>query len=501
VKSINYNLKPNEFTFGADLNEELRSCYENFAEIGGGFSNKVDKEEGKSLVADTEIAKIHAQGSDDQDLSGLVTKDQTTPQTFTGGIPLLESTHAEFSDPHQLIDKEYADRVQSGGMKSFFFTKTASDVATMYKADPVIPLGGVQTITGTATEGETIIAQFITDVATIDMRFIEGSRFFYITAKASTISKPSQLKCYTYLTDIAGENPVLVRTSTITTLLTTLDAEYIMSVWGSSIIVPTTNRIKFVIVAVKSGGGADPVITLSVEDDTFSRLDAPSPTGITDLSGVVPYIGATKDVNLGAFALAATEDLVLKTGINKTVVLEQPVYKDEYPAYLTNAGAQAAPGFVDVTIGGVARRMEGFDGGTIEERKSGSFEISHEMLIALPPTPSDVRPEIHVHVRPSTTALGTFIFYFDWEYSPPNAAPIPQATISGTYTITSNKQYWHLLLSLGLLPDLNYTVGGKIGFNLRRTPTTDTYPDDVLFEQVAMHIPCDTSGSRQRYIK
>lgn len=38
------------------------------------ISGKVDKVTGKSLVSDTEIAKIHSAGSDNQDLSGKVDK-------------------------------------------------------------------------------------------------------------------------------------------------------------------------------------------------------------------------------------------------------------------------------------------------------------------------------------------------------------------------------------------------------------------------------------------
>jgi len=45
------------------------------------ITTKVDKVTGKSLVLDTEIAKIHASGSDDQDLSGLMPK---SGSTFTG---------------------------------------------------------------------------------------------------------------------------------------------------------------------------------------------------------------------------------------------------------------------------------------------------------------------------------------------------------------------------------------------------------------------------------
>jgi len=45
------------------------------------ITGKVDKVTGSSLVADTEIAKIHASGSDNQDLSGLMPK---SGGTFTG---------------------------------------------------------------------------------------------------------------------------------------------------------------------------------------------------------------------------------------------------------------------------------------------------------------------------------------------------------------------------------------------------------------------------------
>lgn len=39
------------------------------------ITGKVDKVTGKSLVSDTEISKIHAAGSDNQDLSNLVVKE------------------------------------------------------------------------------------------------------------------------------------------------------------------------------------------------------------------------------------------------------------------------------------------------------------------------------------------------------------------------------------------------------------------------------------------
>lgn len=218
---------------------------------------------------------------------------------------------------------------------------------------------------------------------------------------------------------------------------------------------------------------------------------------------VIQTITAAKTFNtltLNAPDISAVGDFTIKTGPEKIVVYEQPTYRDEYPVALLPAGGAAAPDEVDHTIGGVQRRVRGFDGNATEERLSGSFEISHDYMVnAYAVAGRGI--EAHLHWRPSTTGTGTVTWYLDWEYSPPNAAPIPQATIQVTATIDSNKQYWHLLHSFGILlqPSTPFSLGGKIGFNLRRTPTTDSYAGDALLEQCALHIPCDKNGSRKIY--
>jgi hypothetical protein len=200
---------------------------------------------------------------------------QTIPQTIVNGIPLLQSTR-EITLDNQLVDKLFVESRMTGGMKSFFFTKTNSDVSGMYQAVNDIPTNSIQEITGISVDGETILASFITNVATAPYSVIDGSRFFHIIARTSNVSKATQLKGYVYQTDIDGANPVLLRTSTLSAILTEVDTEYSMSVWGGSLTIPTTMRIKFVISVVKIGTGVDPTITISVDDDTFSRLDVPS---------------------------------------------------------------------------------------------------------------------------------------------------------------------------------------------------------------------------------
>jgi hypothetical protein len=175
---------------------------------------------------------------------------------------------------------------------------------------------------------------------------------------------------------------------------------------------------------------------------------------------------------------------------------EAITWRDELPSVLTPVSGAAAPDLVAHTIGGVARALYSFDGGNTQEILSGSIEIPHDYAHGLP-------IEMHIHWRPATTQTGVVKWFIDWEYSPPQGAPIAQTSLHVLATLATNNQYWHLLHSFGDLPDIGFALGGKIGFNLRRTPNDaqDTYAGDALFEQVAIHIPCDTLGSRQIYVK
>jgi len=195
-------------------------------------------------------------------------------------------------------------------------------------------------------------------------------------------------------------------------------------------------------------------------------------------------------------ALAPAADLLFTMQPGAAIAVSEPTYRDEYPAMVIPASGAAAPDEVAHTIGGVARTLRGFDGGNTQEILSGSFEIPHDYMIGEP-------IEVHVHWRPATTATGTVIWYFDYEYSPPNAAPIAQVTLQVEATIGANRQYYHLLNTFGNMPQpaTPFGIGGKIGFNIRRTPANDTFTGDALLEQISMHVPCDTAGSRQIYVK
>jgi hypothetical protein len=178
-------------------------------------------------------------------------------------------------------------------------------------------------------------------------------------------------------------------------------------------------------------------------------------------------------------------------------------YRDEYVGGpWVPAGANAAPDEVNATIGGVATRKYAFDGGNTEERLSNTFEIPHDMVIAKV-NDGTFKAEWHVHFAPSTTAAGVVKWFFDWCYIPPEGAPIAMTSLSCIQAV-DNQLGWNMLCGAELpVPAGGYAIGGIIEFNLRRTPndTDDTYAADALLYKTALHVPCDTDGSRERYVK
>jgi hypothetical protein len=183
-------------------------------------------------------------------------------------------------------------------------------------------------------------------------------------------------------------------------------------------------------------------------------------------------------------------------------------WRDEYVGgiWIPAAGG-AAPDLNNYTIGGIATRMYEFDGGNTEERLSNTFEIPHDIPIALI-NDLTTHIEVHIHWQPSTNNTGDVEWFFDWCYIPLNAVPIPMTTMSVVCSVDANQQYVHKIKAFennGVpklpVPAGGFGIGDIILFNLRRTPTgnNDTYPDNALLIKVAMHVPTDDRGSKDIY--
>jgi len=187
-------------------------------------------------------------------------------------------------------------------------------------------------------------------------------------------------------------------------------------------------------------------------------------------------------------------------------------YRDEYPSGIwTNAAGAAAPDIVGYTIGGVGVNRDAFDGGTIEEKKSNTFEIPHDIDIDAVNDGTKVI-EVHVHWRPaSSTATGQVKWFFDWSYSAYLGDPIAMTSLSCKRNLTTATQFRHYIDQFTdgssvvklEIPVGGFDIGGLILFNIRRKPTDaeDDYTADVILEQVALHIPVNSDGSRTIFNK
>lgn len=180
-------------------------------------------------------------------------------------------------------------------------------------------------------------------------------------------------------------------------------------------------------------------------------------------------------------------------------------WRDEYVGgeWFVPTGATAAD-IVDYTIGGVATKKYSFDGTTTIEKIGNTFEIPHDMAITQVNN-GDIRLEFHLHIAPSTNAASVgCVFEVDWCYIPLNGAPIAGTKLTLKKTFSANSRYYNYLVDGDFaVPSGGFGVGGLIEFTVSRTPaaTDDTYTSDVIFYKAAMHVPCDTLGSRSEYSK
>jgi hypothetical protein len=198
------------------------------------------------------------------------------------------------------------------------------------------------------------------------------------------------------------------------------------------------------------------------------------------------------------------QDLMISTSSEKTVVLKQAVWRDEYVGGdWGNATGNATPTFGTYTIGGIAYRKMALDA---NDSRTNCFEIPHDMVLS---QDAELQPEVHAHIRPTNNATGTVVLYLEPEWSKANTTetnptiePLPLAEMTATLTITNgSSNFPHYVVSFGKLPVNSYNIGDLIGFKVSRRTGQGTYTADIIIEKLALHVPVDTAGSRKNLRK
>jgi hypothetical protein len=199
---------------------------------------------------------------------------------------------------------------------SFFFYKTASDIGTYYKMLQTPSTGGAQTITVINTTGTTSLGKFITELGSPNKLYIPvGWNRIHIHASKTGAGNVT-LFGKIYKRNLAGTETLLFTTVPTVTNLTTSPLEYNLEYYNTSIVtLLSTDRIIFEPLSITASGSPDVILT--IEDATLGRIDMPGAT--QDLSNLVPYTGATSNVNLGNYNLSSKNLITPKNSQTNTL--------------------------------------------------------------------------------------------------------------------------------------------------------------------------------------
>jgi hypothetical protein len=191
------------------------------------------------------------------------------------------------------------------GVLVYYFTNTASDVATYYKetADGLLT---TQTISSSGVTDGQLLATFVSEPSHPNRDFIpDGEYSCHIHAAKPSGTKASQIRAEVWEVNSSGVDVAKIADLGPSSVLTVGVSEVFI---GGSVarynLASDTSRLATKVYAVVSGGGSAPTIDISVGNGTDSRTNFPAP--IIDATNYVPYTGAVSDVNLGSKALSTT---------------------------------------------------------------------------------------------------------------------------------------------------------------------------------------------------
>lgn len=199
---------------------------------------------------------------------------------------------------------------QIGGKFTYYWTPTASDVATYYVHQDT-PYASISTFTTTGATTGQLLRTYVTPANQPSLTFIPAGEYrVHIHAKVATISGKKDTYLRGEIWEVSSTGVDIVKLADVgnTVVLTATMAEYIIAYTTvQKDLSSSSSRIATKIYAVISGTGGQPDITISVGDGTDSNTTFPAVT--VSVNNFVPYTGATRDVALGAYNLAVVDEV------------------------------------------------------------------------------------------------------------------------------------------------------------------------------------------------
>jgi len=229
--------------------------------------------------------------------------DQTTAQTISNGVPLLNETPTGAADIKSLVNKEYVDlAVTSLGATYYMYDE---DDATGYKTCYLDPSSSSEVyIEKSSLSDDDYIGGWISASGEAPNKLLKGVYNWYITMEKTGGTKT--LKVYWKLYERKSDSTeVLVATSSNSNEING-KATYLVPLQLDDDYIPDSgSRIVGKLYADVSGGGSSPTIRVYYQGNTSSRWEIPANSEIFK-NIFVPYDGAMQDVDLGSYDLTTT---------------------------------------------------------------------------------------------------------------------------------------------------------------------------------------------------
>ena len=240
----------------------------------------------------TKVISSYSSGSAGSDTLANVYK----LETFTEGqVPAWDATNKRF----------IASTAALSGINTFVFSRDASDISGYKQAVSLNSYveGAKDTATITATTGGVLMQEFATNVGFPGITVIQPGEFrVYYESKKSSGGQNYWTYAVVLKRNLAGTETVIDTTelSTVTSE-NTLQNVSVGFLVTENISLLSSDRLVVKIYAQMQSSTSD--VDLYYDDATYARLTLPSAS--VDATNFVPYVGATKDLDMGFFDVTA----------------------------------------------------------------------------------------------------------------------------------------------------------------------------------------------------
>jgi len=195
------------------------------------------------------------------------------------------------------------------GILTYVLTNDSSDISTYYDltALPAFTAGSAASVPVSVTTSETLLASFATNVGYPNTTIIPSG---VITSHYET-TKGSGGQSYTtrfrlYKRSSGGTETLLITSDNSTaTTANTAQQQSPLAIVASDITLDPTDRLVLKVFATMESSSA--TITLAFDNGTGALIRIP--TASVDATNFIPYVGATKNVDLGTKDLTTTSTL------------------------------------------------------------------------------------------------------------------------------------------------------------------------------------------------